>query len=293
MTTVALPLFLRRFAASPTALAAVLATGCATVPTPLHPGAHGSVGYPHNGVLTDARELPAKGAGYAWHRAWGRHFGTPAMVAFLEDATQKAAPTGEGFPFLVGDIAQKAGGKASGHHSHRTGRDVDILFAYLTPGGAPAEAPGFVKVHADGLAYVPGARGSTFVRFDVARNWALVKAMVQSPHAPVQWIFVYRPIESLLIEYARAKGEPNELVWRAETVMHEPGDSLPHDDHFHVRIACTDDDLGCLGGGPRWPWLAPPKQLGTDELVALLRDGDHDDAQAATTTAAPAPDARR
>lgn len=259
------------------ALALVGTMGCSTVPTPLHPGAKGSVGYPHNGVLTDAAELPEKGAGYAWHRKWGRHFGTPSMIAFLEDATRKAQGQPESFPFLVGDIAQKGGGKASGHHSHRTGRDVDVLFAYMTPGGAPADAPGFVKVHADGLAYVPGARGSTFVRFDVARNWAFVKAMVQSSHAQVQWIFVYRAVESLLVEYARAKGEPNELVWRAETVMHEPGDSLPHDDHFHVRIACTKDDLGCLGGGPRWPWLPTDKGLETAELVALLRDGDHDD----------------
>ena len=79
----------------------------------------------------------------------------------------------------------------------------------------------------------------------------------------------------------------SELVWQAETVMHEPGDSLPHDDHFHVRIACTKDDLGCLGGGPRWPWLPAEKSLETAELLALLRDGDHDDERAAVAADKP------
>jgi penicillin-insensitive murein DD-endopeptidase len=253
-----------------------IGAGCSTVPTPLHPGAHGSIGYPHNGVLRDPILLPAKGDGYVWLRQEGRHYGTQEMVNFLDYSTRLAKTSPDVFPFRIGDVAQKTGGKVSGHHSHRTGRDVDILFAYTTPGGAPADSPGFVKVHADGLAYVPGARGLTFLRFDVPRNWALVKAMLQSPHAKVQWIFVYRPVESLLIEYARALGEPNELVWRAENVMHQPGDSLPHDDHFHVRIACTDDDLGCLGGGPRWPWTEERPALAEAELVAMLLQGDID-----------------
>ena len=260
---------LRIFAA---AVVTALATACGPVPSPLSPGVRGSVGYPHNGVLTESLELPEQGAGYTWHRKWGRHHGTAAMLAFLDDATERARPQADGFPFLIGDIAQKGGGKVTGHHSHRTGRDVDVLFAYLTPGGAPTAAPGFVKVHADGLAYVPGARGSAFVRFDVPRNWALIKAMVVSPHAEVQWIFVYRPVESLLIEYARAKGEPDELVWRAENVMQEPSDSLPHDDHFHVRIACGQNEIGCLGGGPHWPWMQPPPPVTTETVVALLRD---------------------
>jgi hypothetical protein len=46
-------------------------------------------------------------------------------------------------------------------------------------------------------------------------------------------------------------------VWQAETVLMEPGDSLPHDDHIHLRIACTPEEsvAGCAGGGPYWEWL--------------------------------------
>jgi penicillin-insensitive murein endopeptidase len=39
--------------------------------------------------------------------------------------------------------------------------------------------------------------------------------------------------------------------------MLQPGDSLPHDDHLHLRIACSPDEIqsGCSGGGPYWEWL--------------------------------------
>ena len=32
----------------------------------------------------------------------------------------------------------------------------------------------------------------------------------------------------------------------------QPGDSLPHDDHFHLRVACSPEEAqaGCSGGGP-------------------------------------------
>ena len=41
---------------------------------------------------------------------------------------------------------------------------------------------------------------------------------------------------------------------KAEQVMQQPGDSLPHDDHIHVRIACEPEEYatGCDGGGPQW-----------------------------------------
>ena len=87
-------------------------------------------------------------------------------------------------------------------------------------------------------------------------------------------MFVSRPVESQLVEHARAIGEPDELVWRAEVVLAQPSDSTPHDDHFHVRLACTPTEAvaGCEGG-PRRPWQpALPSLEATDRelLEALL-----------------------
>src|SRR5205814_827859 len=84
--------------------------------------------------------------------------------------------------------------------------------------------------------------------------------------------------EALITQYARARGEQLELVWHAESVMQEPADSLPHDDHLHLRTACTPDEavLGCEGGGPYCTWLPAlpdePPEITDDALaIAMLR----------------------
>lgn len=62
------------------------------------------------------------------------------------------------------------------------------------------------------------------------------------------------------------------MIWHAESVMIEPWDSLPHDNHLHLRLACTPDEAvaGCLGGGPYWPWLAPLRQIEPLDDGALI-----------------------
>ncbi len=172
-------------------------------------------------------------------------------------------------------MSARHGGKISGHNSHRTGRDVDLLLFYKTPGGADARAPGFIHVESDGLAVVAGT--SDYLRFDVVKTWELVKLLVEDHEIRVQFIFASRVLESLLVDYALARGEPLDLVYRAQAVLLEPGDSLNHDDHFHVRIACSPEDevAGCSGGGPIWEWLPggpPPFELTHDELHAISTD---------------------
>ena len=75
------------------------------------------------------------------------------------------------------------------------------------------------------------------------------------------------------MDYARARGEPLELLHRAQTVMLQPGDSLPHDDHLHLRIACSPEETqaGCSGGGPYWEWL-PELPKGRELDQALLEE---------------------
>jgi penicillin-insensitive murein endopeptidase len=104
------------------------------------------------------------------------------------------------------------------------------------------------------------------VRLDVPRQWELIAALLTSPHIEVQWLLASSSIEALVIDYALARGEDPELIWRAQNVMLEPTDSLPHDDHLHLRIACSPEAnaRGCEGGGPYWNWLSPP--LGTADL---------------------------
>jgi penicillin-insensitive murein endopeptidase len=268
---------------------ALLCAGCISAPSPLVPGLAGAVGVPHSGVQTDGTELPASGPGFVRYRPKGvNHFGRARLVDALQDISREMARDVPGTPPLViGDLSAKRGGKISGHQSHRTGRDVDLLFYYVTPRGARVTAPGFIRVESDGLALVPDT--GELLRFDVELEWRLVRALLNSPDIGVQFMFVSKTIEALLVDYALARGEPLELVLRAESVMLEPGDSMPHDDHIHLRIACTAEEAlaGCHGGGPHWEWLAPlPTPISLDdELLALVLSEPPVEPLAASTTA--------
>lgn len=257
---------------------ALFAVGCVGMPTPLAPGLEGSVGIPQSGVQTAPAELPARGKGFRRYRPKSPHYwGNPRLVGALTDvAAEVVDALPGGAPLLVGDISSRTGGKIPGHRSHRTGRDVDLLFYLTTPSGAPIRSPGFVSLDTDGLGKVHET--DDWVRLDVERNWLLVKRLVEHPEIGVQWMFVSRGVEALLIDYAIARGDNPELVWHAETVLLQPADSTPHDDHFHVRIACTPQESvqGCEGGGPYWQWLPVLPSLPALDAEALSQIGRDD-----------------
>ena len=255
----------------------VLVVGCLGTPTPLAPGLEGSVGVPHHGVLTNGEELPVRGPGYERYRPRSPHYwGNPRLIATLKAAAAAVAEAHPGgAPLVVGDIAARYGGKIPHHRSHRTGRDADLLFYTTTPAGSPTRNPGFLRFDGDLLARLD-TRGH-FLRLDVERTWTLVRELLSARQTGVQWLFVSRKIEALLIDYARARGEDPALVWHAETVLLQPGDSTAHDDHFHLRLACTPEEAvaGCEGGGPYWEWLPALPELGeisASHFEAIARD---------------------
>jgi penicillin-insensitive murein endopeptidase len=262
------------------ALALTLGPGCASVPTPLVPAARlVSVGAPSRGLLRGGVELPDYGPGYERFRHQGRaHYGTPALVNAIAHAAAAAWTGPEAPPLLVGDLSARGGGPIAGHRSHRSGRDVDLLFFYTTPKGVPVRSPGFVRVGPDGLAPAAPAPGTRYYRLDVARTWALARALVTCPHAEVVWLFVSEPVEALLLSHARALGEDAALLERAANVMRQPSDGAPHDDHFHLRVACSPEDAaaGCVDGGPAWPWRPAALAPTGDALLASLASADGD-----------------
>lgn len=234
----------------------LLVAGCGHTPSPLHPVRAGSVGSPSNGVLTAPAELPRQGPGYRWLRDDDHHHALPRFVAAIERAAARVATERPGEPLRVGDLSTRTGGRLLPHLSHRTGRDADLLFYLTTLDGAPVESPGFLQVGADGLAWDKENR--RFLRFDVEREWLLVKALLEDPAARIQWVFAHRNVEALLVEHARARGETNELVARAIDVLLQPQPGGLHDDHVHIRTACTPGEIaaGCEPTGPVRPWIA-------------------------------------
>ena len=263
----------------PRSLAALLVTGpllagCFGSPNPLAPTVGGSIGMAHKGTLDGAAELQQKGEGYRRFRKDGIRYGHPRLVAAIERAAKAVAASRPGPDLVVADLSAEHGGKIPRHRSHRTGRDADLLLFVKTADGRPVTSPGFLRFGPDGLAEHDGE----FLQLDVERNWLLVKELASDDEALVQWLFVARWVEALLTEHAIALGEDDEVVRRANKLLRQPGDSAPHDDHFHMRIACTPSEAaaGCISGGYRWDWLPAPKAADglTDEqlLTAMFAD---------------------
>ncbi len=135
------------------------------------------------------------------------------------------------------------------------------------------QSPGFIHVGADGLAR-SGADGR-WLRLDVEREWLLVKALVEDPQTRVEWIFVSDVVKAQLLQWARARGESIETLFRADEVMAQPSRGGVHDDHIHVRTACSQEEAvaGCEPAGPRRAWLeleTLPAAEPSEELAAVL-----------------------
>lgn len=260
-----------------TTLLALSSVGCFGTPTPLAPNLEGSIGVPHSGVLTNAVELPVRGPGFERYRPTSPvYWGHPRLVAAIQRAAQAVAEKRPGgAPLVIGDLSARTGGKIPRHNSHRTGRDIDLLFYVTSPTGVPVRNPGFIPFGADGLSQLEDGR---VLRLDVERQWLFLRELLTDPEINVQFLFVSRDLEALIIEYALARETDLALVWHAQTVMIQPVDSLPHNDHIHMRIACGAEDAvkGCLGGGPRWEWLEPlPRLEGPlEELLAAVAQDD-------------------
>jgi penicillin-insensitive murein endopeptidase len=240
-----------------------------------------SYGPSNRGKLINPAQLPARGDGWVIPSRWARrglNYGTDELVALIIHAGRSIGVHSPGVELAVADLSRRRGGPSAWHRSHQTGRDVDLLFFATDDQGNPVRMESMPRFAADGLAVqtvgqaprqtprqttvkasvqAPGgaAPQTAVLRFDVERNWLLIRALLRNPIAEVQYIFVYEPLKRLLIEHARASGEPDELIAQASFVLHQPGDSLPHDDHFHVRIYCSPSDrmMGCTDRGVlRW-----------------------------------------
>lgn len=253
-------------------LLALLTIGCARVP-PLVPGVAGGVGMTHRGNLVGGVELPKQGTGYRFLRDDDRHWATTRFAQVIQNAAKKVDEERPGAVLMIGDISTKTGGQIMPHFSHRAGRDADLLLYMTTLDGAPAPSPGFIHVQPDGLALDPNT--NKFFRFDVEREWILVKSLLEDDTARIQWMFVSDVVKAMLINWAKARGESTDTIYRAISVMAQPHPGGAHDDHIHVRTACTAEEIayGCEPFGPERPWLANPPSTDKEEdlVMAILK----------------------
>lgn len=228
--------------------------------------AAGSLGRVSAGMLAAGERLEQRGEHHRFYRAGARRHATPELAGLIRRSAAAVAAAHPGSVLLVGDISAEHGGFIGGHRSHRSGRDVDFAFFLSAPSGEPIA--GFPLVRLDRLG--AGIRNEATCRFDDARNWELVEALLTDVEVEVQWIFVSRGLKARLLDRALRTGREPWVIERAASVLHQPSDSGWHDDHFHVRIYCPTGAAGglCRDTGPVWPWISNGR-VGTAEAAAI------------------------
>ena len=212
-----------------------------------------SHGKTNGGELINGRRIKMRGKGYAFFdhiRDRETHFGTYEMKRFIERTGHRYRKLHRWSAIGIGNVSVHEGGKTRWHASHQSGRDVDIALFAKDARGRAINPRNFSK-------FDRSLKSPTGLTFDVRRNTDLVRVLVTDPEYQVQWIFIARWLRSKLLSNAKKRGFDPAIIERMAQVMKQPGDSAPHDDHFHLRLYCSVQDrmYGCTERGPVWPWV--------------------------------------
>lgn len=252
------------------------------LPLPITPRRHLFLGTPHDGSLsigtvTDGwlyagAQLPLDGQHHrvtTTQRQRGTNFGTQELVGAVERAAAAVAKRFPGAVLQVGNMAKGGGGDIPWSVSHNNGRDVDLAFYLLAPDGSQPALDDLVRLDAAGRpADLPLP-----LRFDPARNWALMKALLTDPTIEPQYVFVANPLKAMMLQHAKGRGESKALLAKADVVLRQPVGALPHDDHFHLRIHCPRSNVaeGCVDSGRVRPGLDLNAGAGAERVPKLVK----------------------
>jgi penicillin-insensitive murein endopeptidase len=236
-----------------------------------------SVGSPNSGRLVDGMRL--RSTSHLALREGAHTWGLPALVRLLRDAGEQVGRKHSGAVIFVGDMSARNGGPIVSHNSHQSGRDVDVGFFITNSKGKPVNVKRFVAFDPDGRAREP-----SWARFDDARNWTLVEALLNDP-AGVRYLFVSMGLRARLLAYAKRKGKSDAIIQRAAAAMMSPKDADLHDDHFHVRIGCPESMRGTCVEESGQRIMVASEKAGRDDVMAP--GGDPKEAPASGRDAAP------
>jgi len=210
-----------------------------------------SCGSTNRGSLSDSAQMPTKGAGFIMAQPWrsrGSRYGTKELVSLIIRSTGQVAQYYPGSQLSIADMSREYGGPIASHRSHQSGRDVDLIYYAMDARGAPFSPDSHMAYYTP-TGEATSARAPRRVDsipkryFDLKRNWALVRALVFDAQTSVEYIFVSRRVKRWLLYYANEAGEAAEIIAWANKILHSPKGAAGHNDHMHVRIACSRADL--------------------------------------------------
>ena len=201
------------------------------------PGAPEVIGSYAGGCVAGAATLPLNGEGFQVMRpSRNRHYGHPALVAFIERLGQQVAQRDWG-RLLIGDLAQPRGGPMDyGHRSHQSGLDVDIWLRLLPPSTAKLSRQQTEEEPM--LSVIKASAGALHAGRWSPRLAELIKLAARTPE--VERIFV-NPV----IKQALCRSTGGDRGW-----LRKVRPWWGHDAHFHVRLACPPGNPRCYAQAP-------------------------------------------
>ena len=194
-----------------------------------------TVGYPNAGFQLRAKKLKNTDALKVRDSSRDNSYAHPALVLMLQRSAREVARVEKSSLLVVGDLSSRDGGPLAGHVSHQSGRDADIGFYLRDAAGHPVVREHFTPFDPNGK-----SRWEAGVYFDDYRNWVLLRSWVTDNRAGLVHIFVSSGLRFRLLEYGKKDPRFARYVEDVALLLKQPAGRSPHDDHFHVRIACPD-----------------------------------------------------
>lgn len=196
-----------------------------------------SIGAPWSGSLHNATRFKAPERTHLRrpHRAFATRTTIQHTRQVIKDVLADLPKLHE---LAIGDFSAARGGSISEHHSHQSGRDVDIgLFYKSKPAGYPES---FIEADAKTL--------------DARAMWRLISKLdkTRDDDGGVLMMFLDFELQGVIYKWAKSNGASEDRLDRifqfphgrgasAGLVRHEPN----HDNHLHVRFRCAEADVQC------------------------------------------------
>lgn len=195
-----------------------------------------AIGFYSKGCLAGGKALPIDGPAWqAMRLSRNRNWGHPNLIALLERFA-KEAQAEDGWPgLLVGDLSQPRGGPMlTGHSSHQVGLDADIWFTPMPSRKLSRKERENLSatsmLASDNLSVNPKVWGEGQVK--------IVRRVASYPQ--IERVLVHPAIKKALCEAAGTQ-----RAWLAKVRPY-----WGHFYHFHVRMGCPKDSVGCKSQAP-------------------------------------------
>jgi penicillin-insensitive murein endopeptidase len=190
-----------------------------------------SIGFYAKGCLAGAKALPVNGPAWqAMRLSRNRNWGHPNLVHFVEQFAKDAKAKDGWRGLLIGDMSLPRGGPMpSGHASHQIGLDVDIWYTAM-----PNRQLSWEDRERTAAANMLADKTHINKEVFTSAHAQLLRRAASYPE--VERIFVHPAIKKALCE----------LVGNDRSYLRKIRPFWGHDDHFHIRLVCPTDSVGCI-----------------------------------------------